>query len=110
MQPGMSDHEPAPTPKDSDYAPTAMPSRMARAVAFAAIVIAGLCGAVIGYALVDLQCEGACTLQKGLATLGGGLVGAVGVAVVATLGLRAMGEWREIEHRNTTETNGSRPV
>jgi hypothetical protein len=35
----------------------------------------------------------------GLAGLGGAVVGALGVAVVATLALRAMGEWRTIQHR-----------
>lgn len=92
------------------YAPTAIPSRTARALAFAAIVVAGLCGGLIGYSFVDLQCSGGCTVQTGFGVLGGALVGAIGVAIVATLALRAMGEWRAIQHGHPSETNGSRPV
>lgn len=68
-------------------------------MAFMAIVVAGLCGGVIGYALVELQCSGDCGLLAGLGALAGALTGAVGVAVVATLALRAMGEWRVVQHR-----------
>lgn len=38
------------------YAPTALPSVTARALAFLAIVLGGLCGGLIGYAVTDLQC------------------------------------------------------
>jgi len=62
--------------------PTALPPVKARAVAFAAIVVAGLCGLLIGASLVRIQCSG------------GGVLGASGVAVVAVLVLRAMGEWQ----------------
>jgi hypothetical protein len=86
-------------PTDGDYAPNALPPVGARVLGFVAILIAGLCGGVIGYAFVDLQCSGDCTLVKGLGTLGGAIFGAVGVAVVVTLALRAMGEWRTIQHR-----------
>jgi hypothetical protein len=63
-------------------------------VAFAAIVVAGLCGLLIGKALVDVQCKGDCSTAAGVGALAGALVGAGGVAVVAVLVLRAMGEWR----------------
>jgi hypothetical protein len=92
-----NDGRPAPAP--DDYAPTALPSTGARILAFVSILLAGLCGGIIGFAFVDLQCEGGCTVQKGLGALIGALIGAVGVAVVATLALRAMGEWRVIQHR-----------
>jgi hypothetical protein len=91
-----SDVEPPP----SDYAPNALPSTGARVLAFVAILVAGACGGVIGYAFTDLQCSGDCTVQRGLGGLIGALVGAIGVAVVATLALRAMGEWRNIQHRD----------
>jgi uncharacterized membrane protein len=87
-------------PPPSDYAPTALPSTGARVLAFAAIVVAGFCGGVIGYAFTDLQCEGDCTVQTGIGGVTGAVIGAVGVAVVATLALRAMGEWRTIQHRD----------
>lgn len=63
-------------------------------MAFAAIVVAGLCGLLIGQALVDVQCDGNCSTAAGIGALAGALVGAGGVAVVAVLVLRAMSEWR----------------
>ena len=85
--------EPPPPPPESDYAPTALPSTGARVLAFLAILVGGLCGGLIGYAFVDLQCTGDCTTLAGGAGLLGAAVGAVGVGVVAVLALRAMGEW-----------------
>jgi hypothetical protein len=38
------------------YTPTALPSVTARLLAFLAILLGGLCGALIGYAVTDLQC------------------------------------------------------
>ena len=66
-------------------------------LAFAAILVAGASGALIGWAIVRVQCHGACTLPKGLGAVVGGGVAAAGVAVVAVLVLRAMGEWRTIK-------------
>jgi hypothetical protein len=63
-------------------------------VAFAAIVFAGISGALIGWALVDLQCRGACALPESVGIFLGGVSFALGVAVVAVLALRAMAEWR----------------
>jgi hypothetical protein len=63
-------------------------------VAFVAILVAGLCGLLIGRALVDVQCRGDCGLAKGIGSVVGGVVAAAGVAVVAVLVLRAMSEWR----------------
>jgi hypothetical protein len=93
----------------SDYAPTALPSTVARVLAFAAILVAGFCGGVIGYAFVDLQCTGDCSLQRGVGALIGAVGGAVGVAIVATLTLRAMGEWRTIQHQEAPP-NGHSPT
>jgi hypothetical protein len=85
--------EPSSPPPESDYAPTALPSTGARVLAFVAILVGGLCGGLIGYAFVDLQCTGDCGTLAGAAGLLGAAVGAVGVGVVAVLALRAMGEW-----------------
>jgi ABC-type Co2+ transport system permease subunit len=93
----------SPTPNAADYAPNALPSTGARILAFVAILLAGACGGVIGYAFVSLQCDGDCTVQRGLGAVVGALIGAIGVAVVATLALRAMGEWRIIQHRDAAE-------
>jgi hypothetical protein len=92
-------------PSDDDYAPSALPSTAARVLAFVAILVAGLCGGLIGWAFVDLQCaEGEdCSTMAGAAGLFGAVVGAAGVAVVAVLALRAMGEWRTIQHRQAAK-------
>ena len=74
---------------------SALPSRLARAVAFASIVLAGLAGGTIGFALVDVQCSGDCGTASGVGLFIGSVSFAGGMSVVAVLGLRAMGEWRE---------------
>ena len=78
---------------------SAIPPVAARVIAFAAILLGGLAGGLIGYALVDLQCEGDCTVARGLGLLVGAVVCAAGMAIVGVLALRAMGEWREITDR-----------
>ncbi len=92
----MTDPRPVP---DDDYAPSALPSTGVRVLAFVSILVAGLCGGLIGYAIVDLQCDGDCTVWAGLAGLAGAVVFAVGVGVVAVLAMRAMAEWRVIEQQ-----------
>ena len=84
----------------SDQRPlSAIPPVAARAIAFTVILLAGLAGGLIGFALVDLQCEGDCEIAKGIGLLVGALVCAIGMSIVAVLALRAMGEWHEIEDR-----------
>jgi hypothetical protein len=85
-----------------------MPSTGARVLAFSAILLAGLCGGLIGYAVVDLQCEGDCTVAAGLGGLVGAVVFAAGVGVVAVLAMRAMGEWRVIQHRQQDQDRRGR--
>ncbi len=85
---------PGPPPESSDYAPTALPSTGARVLAFVAILVGGLCGGLIGYGFVDVQCtDDDCTTMAGLAGLIGAAIGAIGVGIVSVLALRAMGEW-----------------
>jgi hypothetical protein len=86
---------------------SALPSVQARALAFAAILVAGVCGALIGYGFVGLQCTGNCSTPEGAGAVVGGALAAAGVAVVAVLTLRAMGEWRTIkEERALAEVAG----
>jgi len=75
---------------------SALPSPAARALAFAAILLAGLFGGMIGWAFVELQCTGDCAVPSAIGALVGALLAAAGTAVVAVLVLRAMGEWREM--------------
>ena len=100
------DPAPAGPPPDDGYAPSALPSTGARLLAFSAILLAGLCGGLIGYAVVDLQCEGDCTTPSGVGGLVGAVVFAVGVGIVAILALRAMSEWRVIQHREERRDEG----
>lgn len=87
--PNQGEHEPL----------SALPSPAARVAAFAAICLGGLAGALIGYSLVSLQCDGDCAIPLGLGILVGAVVAAGGMSVVAVLVLRAVGEWRDIEDR-----------
>jgi hypothetical protein len=76
-------------------APTSLPPTGARVLAFLAILVAGACGALIGWAVTDLQADS--TAANGIGALVGAVVAAGGVAVIAVLVLRAMGEWRTVD-------------
>lgn len=83
--------EPSATPSPR----TAAPPPLARVAAFVAIVVAGACGGLIGYGVTDVGCGvGGCSGPAALVGLASAVVAALGVAVVAVLTLRAMGEWR----------------
>jgi hypothetical protein len=88
----------APQPAGGD-ALSALPSPAARALAFAGVIFAGVAGALIGYSLVRIQCEGDCGLPLGLGIFVGAVAAAAGMSIVAVLVLRAVGEWREIQRR-----------
>ena len=90
----MSDVPPVPP---EEPGPTALPSVGARVLAFLAILVAGVCGGLIGYAVVKVQCHGSCATPEGVGAMVGAVIAAAGVAVVASLVLRAMGEWRTIQ-------------
>jgi hypothetical protein len=78
---------------------SALPSPAARVGAFVAIVVGGFTGGLIGYAMVDIQCDGDCGLPLGLGAFFGAITAAGGMSIVAVLVLRAVGEWREVEAR-----------
>jgi hypothetical protein len=67
--------------------------------AFAAICLGGVAGALIGYSLVELQCDGDCALALGLGLFAGAVIAAGGMSIVAVLVLRALGEWRELQDK-----------
>ena len=70
---------------------SALPSPLARGLAFAAILLGGLAGGVIGWAFLRLQSDS--TVAAAIGALVGAVGAAAGVAVVAVLVLRALGEW-----------------
>lgn len=87
------------------HVPAATPPAPARVLAFSSILIGGLCGGLIGFAFTDLQCTDGCAGWAGIGALIGAAVGAVGVAVVAVLVLRAMDEWNTTQKRTTPKEN-----
>ena len=90
-------------PPTDDRISSALPSRSARVLAFASILVGGLCGGLIGFSVTRLQCAGDCTTNKSIGALVGAIAGAVGVAVIAVLALRAMGEWKTIQERQAAD-------
>ena len=80
----------APDPAD----PT--PPAAARWLAFGSILLGGLLGGLIGYGTADLMVESSAVVAAG--GLLGAVAGAVGVGIVAGLTLRAMNEWRSVDH------------
>lgn len=77
--------------------PTAAPPLLARILALLAIVVGGLCGGLIGFAVTDISCEDGCTGAASIVGLASAIGCAVGVAIVAVLALRAMAEWNAKE-------------
>lgn len=82
----------------------AVPPRAARALAFVAILVAGLCGGLIGWAVTDIQVDAENSPLPAIGGVVGAIVAAAGVAVVAVLTLRAMTEWRTIDERRRSES------
>jgi hypothetical protein len=78
---------------------SALPSVQARILAFGAILVAGISGGLIGYSAVKVGCTGKCATPEGVGGVFGAVVAAAGVAVIAVLVLRAMGEWRTIKEK-----------
>lgn len=79
------------------------PTPLARVAAVAAIVVAGACGGLIGWAVADLQCTGACGAPQSAGAVVGAALAAGGVAVIAVLALQALAEWRAQEGRRRPE-------
>jgi hypothetical protein len=96
MAAAESTPNPAPSP---DRPLSALPSVAVRIGAFTAICLSGLAGALIGFSIVDLQCEGDCAVPNGIGLLVGAVAAAGGMAIVAVLVMRALGEWRETTDR-----------
>jgi hypothetical protein len=82
---------------DSTSSLSALPSVAARVIAFCSILLGGLAGGLLGYGLIDAQCDGVCTVPTGMGMLMCSLMGAGGTAIIAVLVLRVHGEWRQIQ-------------
>lgn len=80
---------------------SALPSPLARIVAFISVLVGGFGGALIGYLLVDIQYDGASVTPLGLGLVIGAIAAAGGTAIIAVLVLRATGEWRDIGDRDS---------
>jgi hypothetical protein len=76
---------------------SALPSSVARILAFVSILAGGAIGAVIGYGVTKVSSPNASSTSLGMGALVGALFIAGGIAVVAVLVLRAMGEWRALD-------------
>lgn len=87
------------TTPDPDRPLSAIPPVGVRIGAFVAIILSGFAGGLIGYSLVNLQCDGDCALPEGIGLLVGAVMAAGGMAIVAVLVMRALGEWRETTDR-----------
>ncbi|MFZ4432694.1 MAG: hypothetical protein ACOYOQ_05790 [Microthrixaceae bacterium] len=97
----MSSSEPSPTggPTPASGPESALPSVLARSLAFASILLGGVAGGFIGYAFGELG--GFSRLATGVLLVLSAAAAAGGVAVVAVLTLRALGEWQTIRDRST---------
>lgn len=95
---GPMSRSPEPQTAGSDARPlSALPSPLARALAFLSILLAGAAGGLIGYVLVDIQYSGNSQVPLGVGLLVGSILSAGGTAIVAVLVLRALGEWHAID-------------
>ena len=94
----MADPVARPTPPVPGPAPidSSLPPSGARILAMIAIVIAGICGGLIGYKVTRLSIHGGGSVAPGIGGLVGAVIFAGGVAIVAVLVLRAMAEWNTI--------------
>ncbi len=99
----VSGDEASPARTDRSSRISALPSVQARVLAFLAIVLAGVCGALIGSSLTKVGCTANCGTSQGVGGVVGAVIAAVGVAVIAVLVLRAMGEWRTIKEERALQ-------
>ncbi|MET1048972.1 MAG: hypothetical protein ABWZ55_05030 [Acidimicrobiales bacterium] len=79
------------------------PSLLARTLTVASVLAAGACGGLIGWAVVDLQCSGDCTVPSALGALVGALLAAVGTALICVLAIQAMAECTQKEGRRRAD-------
>ena len=76
--------------------PSALPSVLARVLAFSAVIVASICGGLMGLALARLQWGETEKTWVIIVSIVGSISASVGVVIVAVLVLRAMAEWSEV--------------
>ena len=69
---------------------------LARVLAFSAVILASLCGGLMGFALGRLQWGDDLSVWIIVAGAAGSALADAGVAVVCVLVLRAMSEWTDV--------------
>ena len=83
---------------------SALPSVAARVLAFAAILLGGLMGGLLTYGVRKVMTGKSVGTSLGLWTVAGAVGTAFGVGILATLVLRAMGEWRALNRPDESPT------
>lgn len=83
---------------------SALPSVTARAVAFSTILLGGLIGGLLTYAVRKVMSGKTTGMSIGLWTVVGSVGTAFGTGILAILGLRAMGEWRSLNKAESLDT------
>ena len=77
----------------TDGPKTALAPVWARALAFVAVIVGGMAGAVVGSRFGAVACTGSCDGVIGASMLTATVIAALGVAAVAVITLRVAGEW-----------------
>lgn len=83
---------------------SALPSVTARAVAFGTILLGGLIGGLLTYAVRKVMSGKTSGMSIGLWTIAGAVGTAFGTGILAILALRAMGEWRSLNQAGSLDT------
>lgn len=83
---------------------SALPSVFARAIAFASILLGGAMGGTLTYGVMKVFTGKTTGATIGVWMILGAVGTALGVGVLATIALRAMGEWRSLNKSGTANT------
>lgn len=89
----------SPLPFEDLVAPTPLrsaPPMQARWLALCSTLLAGLLGGLVGYGIGDLM--GRTSTWAAIGGAIGAIIAAGGVGIIANLTLRAMNEWKSVDH------------
>ena len=71
------------------------------------MLAAGMLGAVAGYGVVDLLCDGSCAVWLVGGAMLAALIASFGAAILAVVGLRAAGYWQSVDVNAQTTPLGA---